>query len=691
MAIHPDLPASAADLEDTSRSLESPPAFTESILYRINAGSTDVAAIDGGPVWTGDLALENGPGPVSVTGDVDHEFMSKLTDTEDEIDYIDPEVAGYAPWQLFVHERFDRSRPLTADDEEPLTYNFEVEAGAHYKITLLYVENWTGAFDIPDKDRIFDVTVDGAAFAEFADLNPLGEAAAALGQDLPPKASNPPEKQPFLGTVLTRELVYTAVDDELNLAFIKDNQNAKINAIQISQILNGPSDIALSSSGPLAENAAGARVGRLSVTDPDAEDTHEFGVSDTRFKVTGGGVLKLKPKASLDFEDAYSISLAVTATDSTGLSLTRDFEIAVQDVAEGRLSAVTNVRPGSDAGETLKGTKANDLILGLGGDDMVFGRKGDDIVAGGEGADALFGRKGFDTLDYSSSADPVTVNLKKGISKGGEGDGDTFKSFEGAIGSAADDKLLGSKIGNVLIGGEGADILNGRGGADWADYIHSDAGVTVNLAEGTGMGGEAEGDRLVKIENVHGSTLNDTLIGDRGGNILAGDAGQDEIRGGGGRDTLLGGEGHDTLWGNAGRDKLVGGTGTGSDDLHGGKGNDKLLGGKGRDTLSGDAGRDKLFGGAGHDLLDGGAGNDVVLGDGGADTFLFDLGSDRLVGGTGRDTVLFDGAFGDYGVTFGRTVIVTIGEDRDVLRGMERLEFDDTTYVREDGSWAELG
>ncbi|SLN72655.1 Bifunctional hemolysin/adenylate cyclase precursor [Limimaricola soesokkakensis] len=668
-----------------------PPDFTENIIYRVNAGSTDVAAIDGGPVWTGDLALENGPGPVSVTGDVDHEFMSKLTDSENEVDYIDPEVAGYAPWQLFVHERFDRSRPSTADDEEPLTYNFEVEAGAHYKITLLYVENWTGAFDIPAKDRIFDVTVDGAAFDEFSDLNPLGEAAAALGQELPPKTSNPPEKQPFLGTVLTRELVYTAVDDELNLAFIKDNQNAKINAIQISQILNGPSDIALSSFGPLAENATGAKVGRLSVTDPDADDTHGFSVSDNRFKVTDGGMLKLKRKASLDFEDAYSITLAVTATDSTGLGLTRDFEIAVQDVAEGRLSAVTNVVEGSDAGETLKGTKANDLIVGLGGEDMVLGRKGDDIVAGGAGADMLFGRKGFDTLDYRSSAQAVTVNLKKGISKSGEEQGDTFKSFEGAIGSAADDKLLGSKIGNVLIGGDGADILNGRGGADWADYIHSDEAVTVNLAQGTGMGGEAEGDRLVKIENVHGSTHNDTLIGDGGANILAGDAGQDELMGGGGRDTLLGGEGHDMLWGNAGRDKLVGGTGTGSDELHGGKGNDKLLGGKGRDTLSGDAGRDKLFGGAGHDMLDGGAGDDVVLGDGGADTFIFDLGSDKLVGGTGRDTVIFDGAFGDYGVTFGKRVIVTIGEDRDVLIGMERLKFDDAVYVREEGSWGELG
>ena len=207
MANHPDHPASAPDLEDTSWSPQSPPAFTESILYRINAGSTDVAAIDGGPVWTGDLALENGTGPVSVTGDVEHEFTSKSTDSEAEVTYPDPDVAAYAPWQLFVHERHDKIKPLPNDDA-PLTYNFDVETGATYKITLLYVENWTGAFR-PENDRIFDVEVDGAAFVEFADLNPLGEAAAALGQPLPPTPSKMPAKQPFLGTVITRELVDT--------------------------------------------------------------------------------------------------------------------------------------------------------------------------------------------------------------------------------------------------------------------------------------------------------------------------------------------------------------------------------------------------------------------------------------------------------------------------------------------------
>ncbi|MGR3593473.1 MAG: malectin domain-containing carbohydrate-binding protein [Limimaricola soesokkakensis] len=600
----------------------SPTNSTETIVYRVNAGSTDVAAIDGGPVWTGDLALENGTGPVSVTGDVEHEFTSKSTDSEAEVTYTDPAVADYAPWQLFVHERHDKIRPLPNDDE-PLSYNFDVETGATYKITLLYVENWTGAFRAGN-DRIFDVTVDGTAVAEFADMNPLGEAAAALGQELPSLPAKMSAKQPFLGTVITRELVYTAVDEELNLAFVANSQNPKINAIQISQILEMPSEIELSAT-QVTENAAGAVVGEVSVADPDGGDAPEITVSDDRFEVVDG-MLKLKAGVSLDFEDAYSLPLTLTATGTGGLSLSQDVEIAVQDVAEGRLSAVTNVKEGSNAGETLKGTKANDLIVGLGGKDTLIGRKGDDIMAGGKGADRFVGGKGFDTLDYSDSAKGVTVNLQKGAAKGGDARGDKFKSMEGVIGSDANDKLLGSKAGNVLIGGDGADVLNGRGGKDWADYSGSDAGVTVNLAKRSGVGGDAEGDRLLKIENVHGSTHNDTLTGDGRKNVLVGDDGRDKITGGGGRDKL-----------------------------------------------------------------DGGAGNDRVLGGGGADTFIFDLGNDKLVGGKGRDTVMFDGDFGDYGVTLGKKVIVTFEGDRDVLTGMERLEFDDTTYVREGGNWVELG
>ncbi|EYD70548.1 calcium-binding protein [Limimaricola hongkongensis] len=181
----------------------------------------------------------------------------------------------------------------------------------------------------------------------------------------------------------------------------------------------------------------------------------------------------------------------------------------------------------------------------------------------------------------------------------------------------------------------------------------------------------------------------DTVSGGKKDDLLKGYQGDDILNGYRGNDTLLGGGGDDRLFGATGQDRLVGGGG--NDVLLGGGGDDILLGGGGDDTLIGGGGGDTLAGGGGNDTLNGGGGDDEVKGGGGADTFVFDKGSDRLVGGKGNDTVQFNGDFADYDVNFGKRVIVESGGDRDVLLGMERLEFDDTVYARQGGDWVELG
>ena len=73
-------------------------------------------------------------------------------------------------------------------------------------------------------------------------------------------------------------------------------------------------------------------------------------------------------------------------------------------------------------------------------------------------------------------------------------------------------------------GGAGRDVLDGGTGSDRTIYAGSDAGVTVNLATGTGLGGHAEGDTLTAIENLTGSVHSDALTGDDNGNRLTGSA-----------------------------------------------------------------------------------------------------------------------------------------------------------------------
>ncbi|AEJ01200.1 Hemolysin-type calcium-binding region [Nitrosomonas sp. Is79A3] len=247
------------------------------------------------------------------------------------------------------------------------------------------------------------------------------------------------------------------------------------------------------------------------------------------------------------------------------------------------------------------GTNRNDKLTGL--DDVsddFTGGLGNDLLIGGGG-------KGFDWAHYDSAPSAVTVNLATGIVSGGDGN-DRLNGIEGVTGSAyndtltgisdsysvlwggkGDDLLIGGDNGTDLKGGAGNDILQGGKGWDWAYYDDASSSVTVNLSQGTATGGSGN-DTLSGIENVLGSSYNDTLTGDDLGNYLDG---QD------GNDSLAGGKGNDTLYGSNGKDMLQGGDG--DDWLYGGTGNDTLLGGRGNDMLYIEDGSDKLTGGAGID------------------------------------------------------------------------------------------
>lgn len=79
----------------------------------------------------------------------------------------------------------------------------------------------------------------------------------------------------------------------------------------------------------IPENVAGAVVGELSVTDPDAESDYEFLLSDSRFEVKDG-VLKLIAGAAIDFETEKSIKLTITAKDSKKPANSIEEEVTVE-------------------------------------------------------------------------------------------------------------------------------------------------------------------------------------------------------------------------------------------------------------------------------------------------------------------------------------------------------------------------
>ena len=343
------------------------------------------------------------------------------------------------------------------------------------------------------------------------------------------------------------------------------------------------------------------------------------------------------------------------------------------------ISNVENLT-GSDYADVLKGDGGANILRGLDGDDELRGNGGNDVLEGGAGADQLDGGPGADQVSYRDSDEGITVNLAEGTGEGGHAEGDVITGIENVMGSNYVDAITGDNAANQLEGGDGddslyssggSDRLDGGDGIDWAFYWLSDTGVTVNLEDGTGEGGHAEGDVIVDVENTQGSGYGDVLIGDNGNNILQGLNGDDELRGGGGSDLLDGNEGADRLDGGDGIDDVTywlsvagvtvdlrDGTGEGghaqgddisnvenltgsdyADVLKGDGGANILRGLDGDDELRGNDGQDSLSGGAGADRLDGGGGADRLYGnengtsDESVDVFIFDTGH-------GDDTIL---------------------------------------------------
>ncbi|MEQ1709547.1 MAG: calcium-binding protein [Terricaulis sp.] len=206
-----------------------------------------------------------------------------------------------------------------------------------------------------------------------------------------------------------------------------------------------------------------------------------------------------------------------------------------------------------------------------------IGGPGDDALLARPEVDAINGGEGIDVVDYSRSDAGVIVRLWKGTGENGYAQGDTYSQIENANGSpladslvgadnisnrldggAGDDSLSGLSGDDTIVGGPGADRIDGGAGSDTADYSGSDAGVIVRVWNGTGEGGDAQGDRLTNVENVTGSGFADSLIGADGvENRLDGNAGNDSLFGLSGDDTLNGGLGADRLNGGAGADIFV--------------------------------------------------------------------------------------------------------------------------------------
>ena len=102
----------------------------------------------------------------------------------------------------------------------------------------------------------------------------------------------------------------------------------------------------------------------------------------------------------------------------------------------------------------------------------------------------------------ASDHNPVLIGLNLGE-----------EQVSNMIGTPNDDNLLGTDDNDVIAGTSGNDVVDGGLGSDTMDYSLETAPVNVILYGQQATGASINEDRLISIENIIGTALGDTVLG----------------------------------------------------------------------------------------------------------------------------------------------------------------------------------
>lgn len=332
--------------------------------------------------------------------------------------------------------------------------------------------------------------------------------------------------------------------------------------------------------------------------------------------------------------------------------------------------------------ENLTGSSYNDILIGDINKNILSGGDGNDILIGIKGGDTFVGGNNStvdntynattnlqgDTVSYQYASAGISASISLGKGLTNDALNDLYVGIENLTGSKFSDTLEGDSNANVINGG-----ANNAGITDTISYEHSSAGVSVDLSlSGQQVStGDASGDILINIQNVIGTALNDTFVGNNntlGNKFDGGSGGVNTVSYANsltpvtaslnsGSAITINSITYGTLTANNTGDATKD-TYTNIQVLIGTNGNDILTGSytktgnllKDSNTIYGGDGNDQIFTGViGNTNIYGGAGNDIIT-----VTKYIDNKQDIIDGGVGIDTFIFAASPTVYNLDMGQ-------------------------------------
>ena len=175
---------------------------SETILYRVNAGGPEIAAIDGGIAWSADTTSTVSPFLVD-PGSNNSAFFPNVEPGST--------VPVTTPGEIFDTERWDQP------GGSEMQWAFDVPEAGIYEVRLYVGNGFEGTND--PGERVFDVAIEGTVTSEFDNIDLSNQ----FGHEV--------------GGVLSTTLLVT--DGTLNIDFVHGIENPLVNGIEIIQIGSG--------------------------------------------------------------------------------------------------------------------------------------------------------------------------------------------------------------------------------------------------------------------------------------------------------------------------------------------------------------------------------------------------------------------------------------------------------------------